>query len=486
MHYNDVLGQDVAVDICRQFVKNGTAFHQSYLFAGQHGSGKTTTGRILARSMLCANPKDGGPCDACPSCLEILRTGSSECFVEFDAASNSGKADIQRIVEELEYSTLSGKQRIYLFDEAHQLTKKALDGLLKPMEDCHPGSDNKILVCIFCTTEPEKMRDTIHSRCAPEFTIRVVPPEGIAKRLAWVCEQEGVEYDFKALETVAAIKRSHIRDALKTVEAIAQLGPVTMASVRKVLQLDTNESIIRILESLGGDLASAMAEADALVQVMSPATVYAKLAETAILAYKVYLGVSKPPSYWAPGLVEKVGTLHKDFLVVFTQCFASRPGHPNASMLSLDLAKLHQARAGISLHEAPPTNLPPQAATTSQVPLQGTTPNLATKTQGVLGNVQTLGDLNQEPDGGTSSGVRKVAYETSTGVYVDPRGVRKKRDRSAKSPSQNEPEVSTHEFARALTMRVGELRRAGRNGGLSRPPELGGAGTHSDGGSTGR
>lgn len=115
--FDDILGQDATVQVCQRFVHTKTAFQQSYLFCGRHGSGKTTLARILARAMLCQNPQDGNPCDKCESCLEILDKGSSECFVEFDAATHSGKADIQRIVEELAYTTFSGTQRIYLFDE---------------------------------------------------------------------------------------------------------------------------------------------------------------------------------------------------------------------------------------------------------------------------------------------------------------------------------------------------------------------------------
>lgn len=132
--YADVLGQESSVDVLRQFVLDGRGFHQSYVFCGQHGSGKTTLGRILARALLCEAPVNGEPCDACTSCTSILERGTSECFVELDAATKSGKGDVTKITEEVTYSTFSGKRRIYLFDEAHQLSKQALDALLKPME----------------------------------------------------------------------------------------------------------------------------------------------------------------------------------------------------------------------------------------------------------------------------------------------------------------------------------------------------------------
>jgi DNA polymerase-3 subunit gamma/tau len=151
--YGDVLGQEATVSILKQFVVEGRGFHQSYVFCGQHGSGKTTLGRILARALLCETPVDGAPCDQCLSCQTFLSGDTHECFEELDAATKSGKADLARIIEDVSYSTVSGKRRIYLFDESHRLSKQALDVLLKPMEDNTPGSDDKRLVCIFCTTE---------------------------------------------------------------------------------------------------------------------------------------------------------------------------------------------------------------------------------------------------------------------------------------------------------------------------------------------
>jgi len=115
--YGDVLGQEATVSILKQFVVEGRGFHQSYVFCGQHGSGKTTLGRILARALLCESPVDGAPCDQCSSCQTFLSGDTHECFEELDAATKSGKADLARIIEDVSYSTVSGKRRIYLFDE---------------------------------------------------------------------------------------------------------------------------------------------------------------------------------------------------------------------------------------------------------------------------------------------------------------------------------------------------------------------------------
>ena len=107
--YSDVLGQKVAIKTLKGFVQKDAGWRQSYLFAGPVGSGQTTLGRILARALLCDSPIDGEPCDECDSCLSMLN-GSSPNFTEVDAATNSGKADIKKILEELEYSSFSGKK----------------------------------------------------------------------------------------------------------------------------------------------------------------------------------------------------------------------------------------------------------------------------------------------------------------------------------------------------------------------------------------
>lgn len=117
LKFDDVIGQDATVKVLRRFVETGTGFHQSYLFCGSFGSGKTTMGRILARALLCESPVNGDPCDQCTSCLSLLERGSSDCFVEIDAATNSGKDDVRKIVDLLQYDTYSGRRRIHLFDE---------------------------------------------------------------------------------------------------------------------------------------------------------------------------------------------------------------------------------------------------------------------------------------------------------------------------------------------------------------------------------
>ena len=116
LRYADVLGQEATIKVVKEYVKSGHGFRQSYVFAGGHGGGKTTLGRILARALLCEKPVEGEPCDQCLSCTSML-AGKSEGFIEVDAATNSGKEHVKRITEEAAFGTYSGQKRLYLFDE---------------------------------------------------------------------------------------------------------------------------------------------------------------------------------------------------------------------------------------------------------------------------------------------------------------------------------------------------------------------------------
>ena len=415
--YGDVLGQEATVSILKQFVVEGRGYHQSYVFCGQHGSGKTTLGRILARALLCEAPVDGSPCDQCSSCQTFLSGDTHECFEELDAATKSGKADLARIIEDVSYSTVSGKRRIYLFDESHRLSKQALDALLKPMEDSAPGSEDKRLVCIFCTTEPEKMVSTIFSRCAPAFVIRSAPLEAIASRLSYICDQEAIKCDNDALMLIAEQSGSHIRDAIKMVEGVSMLGGVTRGNASKYLRLDVNDSVLDLLEAVGTDLSTAVECATRMSTAMSPSGAYERLAEAALLVYRVHLGVSDIPMKWDRDRITALASRGETLLNI-AQRFSAPPHRPTAQTLVLDTASSHHfCCAGTWMSGTP------VVITTPPQPVAANPPREA----------DTVGIIPHEPDPPTTAA-------TTNGVYVDPRAIGKgPPDRSLQEPGSDKP-----------------------------------------------
>lgn len=420
MRYADVLGQESATAVLRQFVKEGKGFHQSYVFCGQHGSGKTTLGRILARALLCEAPVDGEPCDQCPSCAILIEGRTHECFEELDAASKSKKEDLARIVEDVSYSSFSGRRRIYLFDEAHRLSKQALDVLLKPMEDAVSGSEEKQLVVIFCTTEPEKMTSTIFSRCAPAFVIRTVSAEGIANRLAMVCQQEGISAELDALVTIAELSECHIRDALKTVEGVSMLGPITRDSVFGYLQLGANDLALDLLLALGTDLPKAIEIAGRLSIDVSPSAAYERMSEAAMSAYRVHLGVGKASSQWNSEKLSALATRGSALLGI-TARFATPPHRPTKHTLVLDVGTTHHLLgAGVA---------PTKMATATVEFVAGAVPTQLPEVQAPQPKLEAPPEVKKSttaPPVTTSRGTlpsNAKEPHTSGGVWIDPRAI---------------------------------------------------------------
>lgn len=335
--YSDVLGQKETIKTLKGFINSDAGWRQSYLFAGPYGSGKTTLGRIMARALLCSSPSDGQPCDECKSCKSML-DGSHDSFIEVDAATNSGKADVKKLLEDLAYTSFSGSKKLYLFDEAHQLSKDALDALLKPMEENDKGSFDKKLVCIFATTEPEKMRQTVLSRCAPAFLIKHVKSEEIADRLAKVCEQEGFSYEREALLLIADFTEGHIRDALKAIEGVASSneGKVGLEGVRAYLHVDRNDLISQLLVE---DTPNALGIIDDLLANSPVGVLYDRLLTATSWAISIGLNAGNPPPFWKKDILEKAWEMHQTNLLHLADALASAPIRPTGAMFKVDFLK---------------------------------------------------------------------------------------------------------------------------------------------------
>ena len=203
-----VIGQDhVTIPLARAIDSNQV--HHAYLFSGPRGCGKTSTARILARSLNCEKGPTSNPCGKCESCQALAPGGVGTVdIVEIDAATHRGVDDARDLRERAAYAPIAGKYKIYIIDEAHQLTTDANNALLKLIEEPPPH-----LRFIFATTEPEKMLPTIRSR-THQYNFRLVSKEILAKLMLSICEQEKIKVEPAALLAIAHASGGSVRDAL--------------------------------------------------------------------------------------------------------------------------------------------------------------------------------------------------------------------------------------------------------------------------------
>ncbi len=205
--FADLIGQDhVTVPLMRALAANRA--HHAYLFSGPRGCGKTSSARILARSLNCANGPTPDPCGVCQSCIELAPNGpGSMDVIELDAASNRGIDQARELREKAVYAPAASRYKIYIIDEAHQLTTEAANALLKLVEE-----PPEHLRFVFATTEPDKLLGTIRSR-THHYPFRLVPAKLLVENLSMICSKEGVAADPAALALVARASGGSVRDA---------------------------------------------------------------------------------------------------------------------------------------------------------------------------------------------------------------------------------------------------------------------------------
>lgn len=211
--FDDVCGQDHITSILKYETVNNK-FSHAYLFCGSRGTGKTTCAKILAKAVNCESPINGSPCNRCPSCMSI-DAGSATDVLEMDAASNNGVDNIRDIRDEVVYSPSALKYRVYIVDEVHMLSGSAFNALLKTLEE--PPAH---VVFVLATTELHKLPSTIISRCQ-RFDFRRISTQVLTERLAFISEQEGIEYDTEALRMIARLAQGGMRDAISLLELCA-------------------------------------------------------------------------------------------------------------------------------------------------------------------------------------------------------------------------------------------------------------------------
>ena len=210
--FAELAGQERVARTLTNAIASGKVAH-AYLFSGPRGTGKTTSGRLLAKALNCAEPKEGEPCNECESCRSYLE-GRAIDLVELDAASNRGIDEIRSLREKANFAPAAGAYKLYLVDEVHMLTEPAFNALLKTLEEPPP-----YIVFVLATTEVHKVPATVISRCQ-RFDFRRIPLAAAVDRLGYVAEQEGIDCPQDALEVMARTATGSLRDAINLLEQL--------------------------------------------------------------------------------------------------------------------------------------------------------------------------------------------------------------------------------------------------------------------------
>ena len=241
--FDEVVGQEHITATLKSAVHSGR-IAQCYLFCGPRGVGKTTTARILAKVLNCANPRDGNPCEACDSCKSIA-TSTSMNVLEIDGASNNSVDDVRELREVVRYAATEGVYKIYIIDEVHMLSTAAFNALLKTLEE-----PPEHVVFIFATTEVQSVPDTILSRCQ-RFNFRRISAGQIAAHLGTIAQAEGIEVEEGALQLLASRADGALRDAESLLDQVVSLGAeVSQQAVVQVLGLVDRGLYFELLDAM--------------------------------------------------------------------------------------------------------------------------------------------------------------------------------------------------------------------------------------------
>ncbi|MDO9286304.1 MAG: DNA polymerase III subunit gamma/tau, partial [Aquabacterium sp.] len=262
--FEQMVGQAHVVQALGNALTSGR-LHHAYLFTGTRGIGKTTVSRILAKSLNCTGPDGTGgvtahPCGVCQACTEIDADRFID-YIELDAASNRSIDEIRELIERAAYKPSVGRYKVFMIDEAHQLTKDAFNALLKTLEE-----PPDYLKFVLATTDPEKMLPTVLSRCL-QFNLRPMAPETVAAHLQQVLAAEGVAADAGSVRLLSRAARGSMRDALSLTDQAIAFGAGTLAEegVRAMLGTVDRSHAAALVQALAArDGVAVLATVDAL------------------------------------------------------------------------------------------------------------------------------------------------------------------------------------------------------------------------------
>ena len=261
--FEDVVGQEHIAQTLRNAVGAGRTSH-AYLFCGPRGTGKTTSARLLAKCLNCAQGPTSTPCNECDFCTRVRDNQAVMDLVEIDAASNTGVDNVrENIIEKVNVAPAQGRFRVYIIDEVHMLSASSFNALLKTLEEPPAHA-----VFVLATTDAHKVPTTITSRCQ-RFDFRRVGPGDIVKRLQYVAQSESIQLSAEAARLIALTADGALRDALTLLEQVAAFSPETIgeSDVRLVLGTVSVELMHAIMEAVAArDAAGVLRQIEAATE----------------------------------------------------------------------------------------------------------------------------------------------------------------------------------------------------------------------------
>ena len=242
--FEDIIGQSHITKTLKNQIMQGRVGH-AYLFCGTRGTGKTTCAKVFSRAVNCLSPKNGSPCNECEICRGIL-DGSILDVTELDAASNNGVEDIRSLISDTAYVAAEARYTVYIIDEVHMLSNPAFNALLKTLEE-----PPERVIFILATTDPQKVPQTILSRCQ-RFDFKRISVSDIELRLKEVAHGDGIDVTEDGFRLIARLGDGSMRDALSVLERVASEGGQTIsaAAINEILGISTRDSVVKMSDAL--------------------------------------------------------------------------------------------------------------------------------------------------------------------------------------------------------------------------------------------